>query len=408
MGWAEDWTNTEHVDATVMNARIRDKLGKLLVSANDTTGKTLSEKLVAGTNITLTENNDAGDETLTIAAASGGDPSRLSDGAVGAPAYSYSDDTDTGWYRSGVNQNSLAAGGSERIRVDSNTTIINPGGNSISPTSDADKLVVREGGISILRAAGNIHINAGDTADSDAGRLVYTTTDDWLFFTAGAERARLNATGLGVGTTDPDAKLHTVGDNIIGVDGEVADGDMDNSSVNFYLSSDEELIAAVKDSGGTVTDHNLSLPTVILQHKESNNTDGGTISSGAPRTRPLNTEVIDTHDLCTLSSDQFTLEPGTWLIWAKSGVFGVRRHQATLYNDTDTSVEIEGTSEYSRDTDDASNHSFIEGRFTITASKTFEIQHECETTASGNGFGISSSFGLHDEVYASVILIKVD
>jgi len=41
-----------------------------LVSANDTTAGYLNGKLVAGANITLTENNDGGNETLTIAASS--------------------------------------------------------------------------------------------------------------------------------------------------------------------------------------------------------------------------------------------------------------------------------------------------------------------------------------------------
>lgn len=41
---------------------------KAKVSANDTTAGYLNGKLVAGTAITLTENNDGGNETLTIAA----------------------------------------------------------------------------------------------------------------------------------------------------------------------------------------------------------------------------------------------------------------------------------------------------------------------------------------------------
>lgn len=47
-----------------------DELAK--VSSNDTTAGYLNGKLVAGTNITLTENNDGGNETLTIAASGGG------------------------------------------------------------------------------------------------------------------------------------------------------------------------------------------------------------------------------------------------------------------------------------------------------------------------------------------------
>jgi len=45
---------------------------KAKVSSNDTTAGYLNGKLVAGTNITLTENNNGGNETLTIAASGGG------------------------------------------------------------------------------------------------------------------------------------------------------------------------------------------------------------------------------------------------------------------------------------------------------------------------------------------------
>lgn len=40
--------------------------GQVKISSNDTTAGYLNGKLVAGAGITLTENNDGGDETLTI------------------------------------------------------------------------------------------------------------------------------------------------------------------------------------------------------------------------------------------------------------------------------------------------------------------------------------------------------
>lgn len=45
---------------------------KVKVSLNDTTEGYLNGKLVAGSGITLTENNNGGNETLTIAATGGG------------------------------------------------------------------------------------------------------------------------------------------------------------------------------------------------------------------------------------------------------------------------------------------------------------------------------------------------
>lgn len=53
------------------NVIIRDK-GLVSISSNDTTKGHLGNKLVAGANITLTENNDGSAETLTIAASAGG------------------------------------------------------------------------------------------------------------------------------------------------------------------------------------------------------------------------------------------------------------------------------------------------------------------------------------------------
>ena len=47
---------------------VLDISGEVKVSSNDSTTGFLNGKLVQGTNITLTENNDGADETLTIAA----------------------------------------------------------------------------------------------------------------------------------------------------------------------------------------------------------------------------------------------------------------------------------------------------------------------------------------------------
>ena len=56
------------------------------VSANDTTAGYLFEKLIAGANIVLTENNDGGVETLTITGAESGASITISDTPPGSPA----------------------------------------------------------------------------------------------------------------------------------------------------------------------------------------------------------------------------------------------------------------------------------------------------------------------------------
>jgi len=65
--------------------RIR-RLQTVHVSGNDITAKTLSQKLVAGSNITLTEQNDGGDETLEISVAGGLVPSGVLSPFAGSSA----------------------------------------------------------------------------------------------------------------------------------------------------------------------------------------------------------------------------------------------------------------------------------------------------------------------------------
>ena len=66
--------------AKIKKSQIEDlDAEKVKVSSNDTTPGFLNGKLVAGTNVTLVEGNDGGDETLTINASGGGGDMVLAD-----------------------------------------------------------------------------------------------------------------------------------------------------------------------------------------------------------------------------------------------------------------------------------------------------------------------------------------
>lgn len=149
-----------------------------------------------------------------------------------------------------------------------------------------------------------------------------------------------------------------------------------------------------------------ALDLIILRDEKTQNTGGGTFTSGADRTRTLNTEAVDTGNHCSLSSNQFTLDAGTYRIYASAPAAYVRQHQAWLQNVTDATTVIVGTSEYTTqaDSDATTTRSIIEGRFTIASSKAFEIQHRCAVTLANNGFGAPSNF--KTEVYTIVRLEK--
>jgi len=213
------------------------------------------------------------------------------------------------------------------------------------------------------------------------------------------------------GTQTPTARL------IIYSDGEVALGtncwlDFDEQSapstpasgrVILYPKSDGLLYS--KDDAGTERALGASTDYVLLQDQKSAGTAGGTFTSGAWRTRDLNTEVADTGGHCSLSSNQFTLAAGTYRIKAHAPAYACSLNQLKLRNTSDGTDTVIGGGEYAEPTYFNQAQAMLEGRFTIASSKTFELQHRCLTTRATDGFGNAGNFGV-TEVYAVVELWK--
>jgi len=144
----------------------------------------------------------------------------------------------------------------------------------------------------------------------------------------------------------------------------------------------------------------------IVDQKASG-TVSGTFTASAWQTRTLNTTIgSNTITDSSLSSNRFTLPSGTYRIFATAPAYTVNRHKAKLRNITDSSDTLIGTSEYTAPAS-ATTCSLIKGIFTISFSKTFEIQHQCQTTSTGTtGFGVESNLGVV-EIYTIVELWKL-
>ncbi len=141
------------------------------------------------------------------------------------------------------------------------------------------------------------------------------------------------------------------------------------------------------------------------QDQKAQNTAGGTCTTGAWRTRTINTEVSDVGALGSLASNQITLTAGTYRIYATSPVFAVARNQARLFNVTDTALVVNGTTNYAAVSGLGFSNSIVAGQFTIAASKALELQHWCETTNADDGFGVEGNIG--PEVYSVIELWRV-
>lgn len=147
---------------------------------------------------------------------------------------------------------------------------------------------------------------------------------------------------------------------------------------------------------------------VIARDEKTSGTDGGTFTSGSWQTRTLNTLVNpNAYSWITLASNQVTLSPGKYFIRAKAPCTGVNRNQSKIRNTTDSSDALIGTSCVASSVDgDNAIFSFVDGEITITGTKTFELQHQCQTTRSTNGFGNNANMGV-TEVFSVIEIEKL-
>jgi len=145
----------------------------------------------------------------------------------------------------------------------------------------------------------------------------------------------------------------------------------------------------------------------FVKDVKASGTNGGTFTSGAWQTRDLNTLEGDIAAVgVTLSSNQFTLPAGKYLIEARSPVNSVNQHKCKLYNVTDSVDAIIGSSEYANSTNAIAHDSKLSGVITITKSTAFELRHYCVTTKLTDGLGVTFNSAGMDEVYSEVKITR--
>ena len=130
--------------------------------------------------------------------------------------------------------------------------------------------------------------------------------------------------------------------------------------------------------------------------------DRGTFTAGAWQTREINTEVVDTDNIVTLSSNQFTLQAGTYQIKFGACAYKVNRHITRLRQISPLTTIAAGSSQYSWSSGADLSWSRGFARFTISQATAYEIQHYCQTTYSNNGFGFQMTYSTSDYVQVEI------
>jgi len=132
----------------------------------------------------------------------------------------------------------------------------------------------------------------------------------------------------------------------------------------------------------------------LIADVKSSNADGGSLTSGAWRTRDLNAEISDADSIVSISSNQFTLQAGNYLIKWSAPAYRVSSHQTRLYNITTSANVQHGSCSYTHTTDLTTPQSTGVARIALSGSTVFEIQQRSYASKSTNGLGVGSSGGV--------------
>ena len=144
----------------------------------------------------------------------------------------------------------------------------------------------------------------------------------------------------------------------------------------------------------------------IIADQKATDTAGGSSSTGTFNTRDLNTELADPDGIVSISSNQFTLQAGTYLLKASAPAYKAQRHQILINNVTDSSVAVVGTSEYNDNSTGIQTRSFAVGRVTIAAAKAFDIRQRVAVAEATYGLGVEANYDLQPNIYTIVEIFK--
>lgn len=152
-----------------------------------------------------------------------------------------------------------------------------------------------------------------------------------------------------------------------------------------------------------------ALDIILLTYQLASGTDSGATTGAAWNTLPLNTEVQDAGNYCTLSSNQFALLAGTYEFFDTSiRSFGCNQVNYRVRNISD-SADVSGLACLGSYGDAAIGVEIagkISGRFTLAATKTLAIQAYFTTARSAFGWGLPASAGTV-ECYGAVGLRRL-
>ena len=166
------------------------------------------------------------------------------------------------------------------------------------------------------------------------------------------------------------------------------------------------------DSGTNTFVVENTLMAAVVGDAKARGSDGGTATPSVWNLRALG-EIFDPNSIVTFFSSSFSLLSGLYVVYIKCPACQVGKHQARLFDVTNSEPKIWGSSESAVGTTNQTD-SVICGLLDVSdAATVYELQHYVEATVGATDFGRSTSsdnttvYSSHREVYTSGFLIKI-
>jgi hypothetical protein len=210
-----------------------------------------------------------------------------------------------------------------------------------------------------------------------------------------ADTQTLTGATSGVVTVQPQAVAGTYNYNLpttAGAAGQVLTSQGGGASAMTWTT----LVANILPTYWTLTDNKVS------------GTNGGTFTAGAFQTRTLNTITstqVNTAVTLNTTTSVITITPGTYYFEAHVPAYKVGVNLAQLFNTTNSTTALWGTSTNSGTADLTYSYSIIRGALIVATTTTYTVTHRCATTGTNTGFGIPTGFG--NEIYTSINIRSV-
>jgi hypothetical protein len=252
--------------------------------------------------------------------------------------------------------------------------------------------VAASGVITSAGAAAALVVQDTDAADGDDKAQL--RVDATVAYVQGTANGKLRLSGLGsTNLTDFSARIGGAWKDLL------YDGYAGDFSLGGAVTADSFI-----GDGSALT--GIASTFFIVQETQASGTDGGTFTSGAWRTRDLNTVQHNSVSGASLASKRVTLPAGTYRVRGGAFAFRVNSNAARLYSITASATLLIGSSNYAYSSDNGYVESAVVGIFTLGATTVIELQHDCETTFSDRGFGDSGDTG-ERELYAHLEIEKL-